>query len=225
MNDVQIQELIEAIEKLSQKGWVDYLIIIVPILLSVIAVWISLATAHKQNKIALFDMRYRALRCFCDIAEIEGDMGYDDMRWMEKAFGDDVIAEKMLPGITETTFTWVDRRFGTDFLRQVREEQKQKEMLGKDEIMTCLAQGTYYFLESSVDRDTLPILFLADKEQALILNEMKSAFLDFLFLLTMSMDNKEKAQRCGRYTERLHTACEAFRAEKTYDKLLKKIQP
>ena len=59
-----MDELIQAIEKISQKDWVDYLIIIVPIMLSVIAVWISLATAHKQNKIALFDMRYKALEHF-----------------------------------------------------------------------------------------------------------------------------------------------------------------
>ena len=61
MNEVKIQELIEAIEKLSQKGWVDYLIVIVPIMLSVIAVFISISTARKQNSIALFDMRYKAL--------------------------------------------------------------------------------------------------------------------------------------------------------------------
>ena len=64
-----MDELIQAIEKISQKDWVDYLIIIVPIMLSVIAVWISLATASKQNKIALFDMRYKALKHFQKIIE------------------------------------------------------------------------------------------------------------------------------------------------------------
>ena len=56
-----MDELISAIEKLSQKDWVDYLLIIIPILVSLVAIVISVATARKQNRIALFKMRYGAL--------------------------------------------------------------------------------------------------------------------------------------------------------------------
>lgn len=52
-----MDELIHVIEKLSQKDWVDYLLIIIPILVSLVAIVISVATAQKQNRIALFKMQ------------------------------------------------------------------------------------------------------------------------------------------------------------------------
>lgn len=56
-----MEDLIKAIEKLAEKDIIDYLIIIVPIAISVIAIIISIATAKKQNKIALFERRYSCL--------------------------------------------------------------------------------------------------------------------------------------------------------------------
>lgn len=56
-----MEELIKAVETLSQNTIFDYLIVIVPILLSIVAIVISIYTIHKQNKIALFEMRYKAL--------------------------------------------------------------------------------------------------------------------------------------------------------------------
>ena len=56
-----MEDLIKAIEKLSEKTWVDYLLIIVPIAISLIAIIISVTTARRQNKIAMFELRYKAL--------------------------------------------------------------------------------------------------------------------------------------------------------------------
>ena len=56
-----MEELIKTIEKLSEKNIVDYLFIGVPILISVVAIFISIATARKQNKIALFERRFKCL--------------------------------------------------------------------------------------------------------------------------------------------------------------------
>ena len=56
-----MEELVKAIEKLSEKDAVDYLLIIVPILISLVAIFISVAIAIRQNKIAMFELRYRAL--------------------------------------------------------------------------------------------------------------------------------------------------------------------
>ena len=53
-----MDELIHVIEKLSQKDWVDYLLIIIPILVSLVAIVISVATVQKQNRIALFKTQY-----------------------------------------------------------------------------------------------------------------------------------------------------------------------
>lgn len=61
LGSVNMDELISAIEKISQKDWVDYLLIIIPILVSLVAIVISIATARKQNRIALFKMRYKGL--------------------------------------------------------------------------------------------------------------------------------------------------------------------
>lgn len=57
MND----KIYEAITTLGVRDWFDYFSIIVPLLLSVVAIWISISTARKQNKIALFDKRYAVL--------------------------------------------------------------------------------------------------------------------------------------------------------------------
>ena len=49
-----MEELIKAVESISEKNWIDYGLIFVPILISILAVVISVLTAKKQNKIAGF---------------------------------------------------------------------------------------------------------------------------------------------------------------------------
>ena len=56
-----MEEIVKAIEKLAEKDIIDYLLIIVPIVISLLAVAISVVTARKQNKIAMFELRYKAL--------------------------------------------------------------------------------------------------------------------------------------------------------------------
>lgn len=56
-----MEEVVKAIEKLAEKDIFDYLIVIVPIAISIVAIVISIATARKQNKIALFEKRYNCL--------------------------------------------------------------------------------------------------------------------------------------------------------------------
>ena len=54
-------EIVKAIEKLAEKDILDYLLIIVPIFISFVAIIISITTARKQNKIALFERRFKCL--------------------------------------------------------------------------------------------------------------------------------------------------------------------
>ena len=56
-----MESIVNAIEKISEKSVVDYLLIIVPIVISLVAVFISVFLARRQNKIAMFEIRYRAL--------------------------------------------------------------------------------------------------------------------------------------------------------------------
>ena len=56
-----MENIVKAIEKLAAKDIIDYLLVIVPIVVSVVAIVISIATARKQNKIALFERRYNCL--------------------------------------------------------------------------------------------------------------------------------------------------------------------
>ena len=56
-----MDDRVKAIEKLADKDIVDYLLVIVPIVVSIVAIYISIATARKQNKIALFERRYNCL--------------------------------------------------------------------------------------------------------------------------------------------------------------------
>lgn len=53
-----VEELIKAVERISEKNWIDYGLIFVPILISILAIVISVLTARKQNKIALFEIKY-----------------------------------------------------------------------------------------------------------------------------------------------------------------------
>ena len=56
-----MEDVVKAIEQLAEKDIVDYLLIIVPIVVSIVAIVISIATAKKQNKIALFERRFRCV--------------------------------------------------------------------------------------------------------------------------------------------------------------------
>lgn len=47
----------QAIEALGRRDWFDYVSAFTPIILSIIAVWIAIATARKQNQLALFDKK------------------------------------------------------------------------------------------------------------------------------------------------------------------------
>lgn len=50
-----------AIDNMGIRDWFDYLSVIAPLFLSGVAIWISIATARKQNQIALFGLRHEAL--------------------------------------------------------------------------------------------------------------------------------------------------------------------
>ncbi len=54
-------DLVQAIEKLSEKSVWDYLLVIIPILSSFLAIAISIMATEKQNKIALFEKRHSCL--------------------------------------------------------------------------------------------------------------------------------------------------------------------
>ena len=50
-----------AVRALGTRDWFDYLSVLAPLVLSAVAIWISISTARKQNRIALFNMRYDAI--------------------------------------------------------------------------------------------------------------------------------------------------------------------
>lgn len=93
-----MEDIVKAIEKLSQQTWVDYLLISVPIAISIVAIIISIATARKQNRIALFEMRYKALLQIKTILSFE-DMAYGEdspqviLRAFDMFYGTDIRSE------------------------------------------------------------------------------------------------------------------------------------
>lgn len=56
-----MDQVVQAINELSSRYWVDYLAIFAPFVLSIVAVWVSISTARRQNKIALFEKRFEFL--------------------------------------------------------------------------------------------------------------------------------------------------------------------
>lgn len=53
--------IVEAIDHLSKKTTIDYAIALAPIILSIVAILISINTARRQNNIALFEKRLKLL--------------------------------------------------------------------------------------------------------------------------------------------------------------------
>lgn len=66
-----MDDLVKAIEKLAEKDIVEYLLVIVPIIVSIVAIYISIATAKKQNRIALFEKNHKALCLLNKIFNLE----------------------------------------------------------------------------------------------------------------------------------------------------------
>lgn len=58
-----INELTVAIQNYNGKTAIDYLLIAIPIIVSILAIIISLRISHQQNKIALFEKRFSVFAC------------------------------------------------------------------------------------------------------------------------------------------------------------------
>lgn len=79
MNAV-LRELIKVIELANTKTFWDYLIVFIPIIISVIAIFVSVKTAKHQNRIAMFDKRYKVISLLGFLLGVcEGLITYKDI--------------------------------------------------------------------------------------------------------------------------------------------------
>ena len=72
-----MEKLIIAIEKLSNKTLFDYFVAFAPLVLSIVAIYISIDSTRKQNKIALLEKRiaiYNNLKACLSNVIVEGRM-------------------------------------------------------------------------------------------------------------------------------------------------------
>lgn len=77
MNET-MKQLAEAVVALNSRTWVDYLLVIMPVIISVIAIVISIITANQQNKIALFEKRFECVSLLSFIMTVcESVIKYD----------------------------------------------------------------------------------------------------------------------------------------------------
>ncbi len=90
-----MEELVKAIEKMSEPNYLDYLAIVMPIALSLVAIIISISTARKQNKIALFQERYAIYQevLECEDLAFMCILAYD---YCEKSLADDLLSRLSL---------------------------------------------------------------------------------------------------------------------------------
>lgn len=63
-----MQDLVNAIQALGVHDWVDYLAVFAPLVLSAVAIGISISTEKKQNRIALFNKRLTIINDFDEYA-------------------------------------------------------------------------------------------------------------------------------------------------------------
>ena len=64
-----LNEIIEAIKTLNHRDFLDYLAIVAPLVLSFVAIFISVYTIRKQTKIDLFEKRYETIQIFSFLLE------------------------------------------------------------------------------------------------------------------------------------------------------------
>ncbi len=65
-----LEELVEVIKLSNQKTLWEYLIVLIPIIISIVAIVISIKTAKEQNKISLFEKRYEAISLLAFIISV-----------------------------------------------------------------------------------------------------------------------------------------------------------
>lgn len=58
---MKMHQVVEAIHSLGRHDLLDYIAVIAPLMLSVVAVGVSVYIMHKQNRVALFQMRYNVV--------------------------------------------------------------------------------------------------------------------------------------------------------------------
>ena len=137
-------DIARAIEKLSEKDIIDYLIVIVPVVISIVAIVISIATARKQNKIALFEKKYNSLIQIHTIASFANSIKDNNN-----------LSSKLI-------LVFFDAYWGTD-ISNISGTEIQKAIRAKSQISlikTQVSQAQFLFKrELSVDLNVMGELF------------------------------------------------------------------
>ena len=103
-----MDQLVEAIYSLGKHDWFDCLAVTAPIILSVVAIWISISTARKQNRIALFDIKCEALHVISLILSFGADL-------KDNKSGEDIID---LFGVNFSSFIGRKENSSTEEMRE-----------------------------------------------------------------------------------------------------------
>ena len=160
-----MEDIAKAIERLSEKTWVDYLLIIVPIVISIVAIGISIHISNRQNRIAVFQLRYKAMCRLNSILMFENNvLKYNDPSKILKGF-DMFLNADIFKRQGTTECDW-DRTIQlTHFLSIVDNDlailscsltKKQKKSL--DNMMTLLAGITVDALNGKISNDEINAL-------------------------------------------------------------------
>ena len=80
-----LNEIIEAIKTLNHRDFLDYLAIVAPLILSFVAIFISVYTIRKQTKIDLFEKRYETIQIFSFL--LEGSKLHYQKKYRQKTYG------------------------------------------------------------------------------------------------------------------------------------------
>lgn len=170
-----MEQLIEAIYSLGKRDWFDYLSIAAPLILSVIAIWISVSTARKQNKIALFDIKCEALHVISLILSFGEDL-------KERRDKEDIVG---LFGVCFSAF--VGKKEGAS-LDEVREDIAHLNNI--DRVITA---AKYVFPKKSI----LDIEKIWEMEQEYICEVIKAG--------TNEVQQNRIVDRCTKYRKRYYT--------------------
>lgn len=90
-----METLINAIQALKQRDAWDYVAMVTPLILSSVAIWISIHTTRKQNKIALFESRFSVFHIFCFLLSVTQNIVDNSKKEDTSITTEDILVYKM----------------------------------------------------------------------------------------------------------------------------------
>lgn len=206
------------------RDWVDYLLSIIPIVLSAVAIWISIHLSRQQNNIALFEKRYGSYKLLQFIGVFCSKISQDTLNTIEdcKSCANDKLIEEYEATICSMLSLWANRRIL--FEGTMSDEARLKCMY------TCMGGTTDFKLADLLDSylqsdkeelDKTSLLF--DQKTAEIIDETAEAYFELCSQMILCI-HQQRAHAIEGYDKKLRRFIDAAQNWEIGSPAMKKIK-